>query len=131
MSYPANIDDISSFFENNRLEQNNHEVAAKNLRSSNKERTESKGAYSNKFQEDEPILLQDERLYDRERKMNSVEENTEDENEEDGVQTRSDSASLDRSSSSTAINKNADNRLRLQVPYTSSPHPQRHSRWTS
>ena len=41
---------------------------AKNLRSSNKQRTESKGTYSNKFQEDDPILLQDELLYDRVRK---------------------------------------------------------------
>ena len=131
MSYTARIDDISPFFENNHVEQSNDEPSTKIRRSSNNKHVWSKDTIGSTFQEEGAIPLQDELLYDTIRKMNSGEENTDDENEEDSLHSLSGDLSLDKSELQSALSEEAKNRLHIQFPYTSSPHPQRHSRWTS
>ena len=131
MSYTARIDDISPFLENNHVEQSNDEASTKIRRSSNNEHVWRKDTIGSAFQEEGAIPLQDELLYDTIRKMSTGEGNTDDENEEDSLHSLSGDLSLDKSELQSALNEEAENRLHVQVPYTSSPHPQRHSRWTS
>ena len=131
MSYPASIDDISPFLEKNHVEQSDDVADPKKHHSSRNQRARTKNNNGIIFQENGPIPVQEELLYDTIRKMSSGEENTEEENEEDGVLVYSDDPSLDQSGPQSVPKSDADTQHHIQIPYTSSPHPQRHSRWTS
>ena len=131
MSYPASIDDISPFLEKNHVDQSDDVADPKKHHSSRNQRARTKDNNGIIFQENGPISVQDKLLYDTIRKMGSGEENPEEENEEDSVLVYSDDPSLDQSDSQLVPKSNADTQHHIQVPYTSSPHPQRHSRWTS
>ena len=131
MSYTARIDDISPFFENNHVEQSNDEDSTKTRRHSNDEHVWNRNTVGSTFQEEGAIPSQDELLYDTLRKMSSGEGNTDDENELDSLHSLSGDLSVDKSELQSALSEKPENRLHVQVPYTSSPHPQRHSRWTS
>ena len=129
MSYSENIDDISSILENDPLHHFKITDVASDPQYSTNEQDLNRGIdytlplYNNG---DKPIY--EKPLQKAIRKMKPIDEANEEDNEE-----KDEEKSQTHLISNTASNNKDGSRSRfsLPIPYTSSPHPQRHSRWTS
>ena len=129
MSYPEGSDDISTILENNRLEQEDvryADVLTQSLQKNGK--LSADVFYTLPLNKDGEKSVPHKRLYSTIKKMNSVEEDDEAEAEEDDGVSKTYGNKPDDESS---VSKTPNIRLHHPTPYTSSPHPQRHSRWTS
>jgi hypothetical protein len=129
MSYPSNINDISSYFEHEKLEKNDVRVAIEEFQSSHIEQEQSEGVYDRlPLKRDGDIRLHKKILYSTVSKMNSIEEGNDEDNEDEDDSGKQPNVPLHSASSNNA---NPNIRVNAPIPSTSSPHPQRHSRWTS
>ena len=129
MSYSENIDDISSILENDQL---HHfkvtDVASDPQYSTNEQDLNRDTDYTSSLYNNGDKPLYKKPFQKAIRKMNPIDEADEEDNDE-----KDDEKSQTHLIYNTASNNKDGSRSRfsLPVPYTSSPHPQRHSRWTS
>ena len=131
MSFSASTNDISTFLDKNQiLKDQNAEIGVDAI-SQESERTIYK-PYEDGDHTLPLLKFEDTRSSHRYpflilSKMNSIEEGEEEDNEEDDTSNNA-HISLDATS---MVSRDSTNLLQIPIASTASPHPQRHSRWTS